>query len=228
MYTATWNDCTIASGKDVIEVERRLYFRAEDVRPYLLRPAPERSWCEWKGGEAEYYDVVVGEHVNQAAAWRYPRTDSAARVLAGRIAFWRGVTVSWVGPGAEPPPRTLQAATPNVAKALGADTVIWRPSLPSALSDCNDAQRFSGYLIPDLRVLVDVVATPPDHERNARIAAARDFGLKVLSWNGDHPLQDYGYVAVWGSATPTLDVINALRARKVVLGLASPAEILSA
>jgi uncharacterized protein (DUF427 family) len=228
MYTASWNDFTIASGKDVIEVERRLYFRAKDVRPHILRPAPERSWCEWKGGEAEYFDVVVGEHVNHAAAWRYPRTDSAARALAGRFAFWRGVGVSWVGPGPAPPARILQAATPNVAKALGADTVIWRPSLPSALSDGNDAQRFSGYLIPDLRVLVDVVATPPDHERNARIAAARDFGLKVLSWNGDHPIQDYGYVAVWGSATPTLDVINALRARKVVLGLTSPAEILSA
>src|ERR1700692_931646 len=150
MYTACWNNCILASGQDVIEVEQRLYFRAEDVRQDLLRMAPERSQCQWKGGEAEYYDVLVGKRVNGAAAWSYPRTGSAALELAGRFSFWRGVQVNWVGPGPAPSPRILQAATPNVARALGAASVIWRPILPPAFSDADVLQGFSGYLIPDL------------------------------------------------------------------------------
>jgi uncharacterized protein (DUF427 family) len=226
MYTACWNDCTLASGEDVIEVEQRLYFRAEDVRQDLLRAAPERSQCEWKDGKAEYYDVVVGECVNRAAAWCYPRTGSAAMELAGRFSFWRGVEVSWAGPGPAPPRKILQAAIPNVARALGAASVIWRPTLPPALSNA-DVQSFSGYLIPDLRVLVDVMATPSDKERCAYIQAARALGHKVLSWNKDHPSEAYGYIAVWGSATPSAEVITALRARAVVLELTYPSEILS-
>lgn len=224
MYVAFWNDCTLASGEDVIEVEQRLYFRAEDVCQSLLRAAPERSRCEWKGGEAEYYDVVVGECVNRAAAWCYPRTGPAARELAGRFSFWRGVQVSWVGPGPASS-RILHAAIPNVARALGAASVIWRPTLPPALSNAYDD--FSGYLIPDLRVLVDVMAKPLEKERDACIQAARAFGLKVLSWNKDRPSDAYGYIAVWGSATPTAEIITALHTRAVVLGLTCPPEILS-
>ncbi len=225
MYVACWNDRTLASGEDVIEVEQRLYFRAEDVCQDLLRAAPERSQCEWKGGEAEYYDVVVGECVNRAAAWCYPRTGSAALELAGRFSFWREVQVSWVGPGPAPSRKILQAATPNVAKALGAANVIWRPTLPPQLSNADES--FSGYLIPDLRVLVDVMATPSDEERDACIQVARAFGLKVLSWNKDNPSEAYGYVAIWGSATPSVEAITALHARGVVLELTSPPEILS-
>jgi len=227
MYTACWNDCILASGEDVIEVEQRLYFRAEDVRQDLLRIAPERSQCEWKGGEAEYYDVLVGERVNRAAAWSYPRTGSAALELAGRFSFWRGIQVKRVGPGSAPSPKILQAVTPNVARALGAASVIWRPILPSALSGADLLQGFSGYLIPDLRVLVDVMATPADNERGARIAAARALGLRVLSWNRHHLSEAYGYIAVWGSATPNAEVISALHARAVVVALTSPPEILT-
>src|SRR5579864_1607254 len=130
MYAACWNGSTLAAGEDVIEVEKRLYFRPEDVCRDLLRAAPERSQCEWKGGEAEYFDVLVGNDINRAAAWSYPRTGASARELEGRFSFWRGVQVGWVGPGPVVPPKSLPAAMPNVARALGATSVIWRPVLP--------------------------------------------------------------------------------------------------
>ena len=50
------------------------------------------SVCPWKG-TAHYYDVVVEGNVNQNAAWFYPEPKDAARQIAGRVAFWKGVAV---------------------------------------------------------------------------------------------------------------------------------------
>jgi uncharacterized protein (DUF427 family) len=36
---------------------------------------------------------VVGVAVNKDAAWFYPEPKDAARQVAGRVAFWRGVRV---------------------------------------------------------------------------------------------------------------------------------------
>jgi uncharacterized protein (DUF427 family) len=48
--------------------------------------------CPWKG-TARYYDVVVNGERNPNAAWYYPEPSPAAREIAGRIAFWKGVRV---------------------------------------------------------------------------------------------------------------------------------------
>jgi uncharacterized protein (DUF427 family) len=37
---------------------------------------------------------VVNGQVNSNAAWFYPEPKSAASEIKGRVAFWRGVTVS--------------------------------------------------------------------------------------------------------------------------------------
>jgi uncharacterized protein (DUF427 family) len=227
MYKAIWNDCEIACGADVIEVEKQLYFLAGDTRLDLLRSAPERSRCEWKGGEAEYLDIVVDGKVNRAAAWTYPQVGPAARDLAGRIAFWRGVAVVWSGEAGQAAPRTLEASMPNVAKALGATAVVWRPDLPAAFQTFAAGHDFAGYLIPDRRVLVDILATPPEDQRRRRIEAARTFAGRLAAWNQANPSGRYGYVAVWGSAAPVASVVAALRNRDVVIALSEPPEILS-
>jgi uncharacterized protein (DUF427 family) len=227
VYKAIWNDCEIACGADVIEVEKQLYFLADDTRLDLLRDAPERSRCEWKGGEAEYLDIVVDGKINRAAAWTYPQVGPAARDLAGRIAFWRGVDVAWSGDARQVAPRTLQPSIPNVAKALGATVVVWRPDLPAAFRTFAAGHTFAGYLIPDLQVLVDILATPTEDERRHRIGAARKFAGALLAWNQAHPSGQYGYVAVWGSATPASSIVAALRDRHVVLALGEPPEIIS-
>jgi uncharacterized protein (DUF427 family) len=37
--------------------------------------------------------VAAGGEVNRDAAWYYPQPKEAAKQIAGRIAFWRGVRI---------------------------------------------------------------------------------------------------------------------------------------
>ena len=94
MPTATWQGKTIAeAASDAVEtVEGNIYFSPADVRGEFLRPSDTHTVCSWKG-TASYYDLVVDGEVNRDAAWYYPAPKEAAKQIAGRIAFWRGVRV---------------------------------------------------------------------------------------------------------------------------------------
>lgn len=227
MFTAFWNDVELARGTDVIAVEGRLYFRRDDVLHRHLTPAPDRSICEWKGGEAEYFDIVAGGQVNRAAAWSYPSLGQQARAIEGRIAFWKDVAVGWAGPGPAPVPGRIDAKTPNVAKALGAADVVWQPKLGAILGPDAAGEVFAGYLIASLRVIVDVMATPPEPERPARIAEGMRRAQAVAAWNAAHPDAAHGYIAVWGSATPAAADIESLRCHAVLLALTAPSLVIS-
>jgi uncharacterized protein (DUF427 family) len=95
MIRATWNGAVIAESERTVVVEGNHYFPADAVRKEHLRPSATHSVCPWKG-EASYYDVVVGDEVNPDAAWYYPDPKQAAREIAGRIAFWKGIRVDGV------------------------------------------------------------------------------------------------------------------------------------
>jgi uncharacterized protein (DUF427 family) len=90
---ASWKGTVIASSDDIVSVEGNAYFPPEALRAECFRPSSHRSVCGWKG-EAHYYDVVVGDQVNANAAWFYPDPKDAAAGIRGRVAFWKGVTVS--------------------------------------------------------------------------------------------------------------------------------------
>jgi uncharacterized protein (DUF427 family) len=94
MPKATWNGAVIADAADdaVERVEGNVYFAADTVRREYLKPSDTHTVCGWKG-TASYYHVEVGGQVNRDAAWYYPEPKDAARNIAGRIAFWKGVTV---------------------------------------------------------------------------------------------------------------------------------------
>ena len=89
---AVWNGAVIAESGDTVIVEGNHYFPADAVRARHLRSSSHHSVCPWKG-TASYYDVVVEGEVNRNAAWHYPNPTAAARHIANRIAFWRGVSV---------------------------------------------------------------------------------------------------------------------------------------
>ncbi|MBA2238246.1 MAG: DUF427 domain-containing protein [Lysobacter sp.] len=93
MTTATWNDTQIAASDDIVKVEGNAYFPAQSVQREHLRPSQHTTVCGWKG-TAHYYDVVVGEAVNENAAWYYPEPKEAAAEIRGRVAFWKGVKVT--------------------------------------------------------------------------------------------------------------------------------------
>ncbi len=90
---AVWNGHTIAESSDIVTVEGNSYFPAASVDPAVLRPSTHTSVCGWKG-TAHYHTIEAGGATNANAAWFYPEPKDAAANIRGRVAFWKGVTVS--------------------------------------------------------------------------------------------------------------------------------------
>lgn len=65
------------------------YLPPADVRSDLMAPTRETSWCEWKG-QASYFDVRIGGHRIERAAWCYAHPFPDYLALAGWIAFYPG------------------------------------------------------------------------------------------------------------------------------------------
>ncbi len=89
---AVWNDIVLARCDDTVVVEGNHYFPLDALHREYFRESLHRSHCPWKG-EASYYDVVVDGTTNANAAWYYPDPKPAAREIAGRVAFWKGIEV---------------------------------------------------------------------------------------------------------------------------------------
>jgi uncharacterized protein (DUF427 family) len=64
------------------------YVPREDVQA-TLEPSPNRSYCEFKG-EANYWDLIVGETQVPNAAWSYEHPSRPYAVLTGALAFYPG------------------------------------------------------------------------------------------------------------------------------------------
>ena len=92
MPTARWNGAVIAQSDDTVIVEGNHYFPPESVDASLLEDSDTHSLCPWKG-TASYKTLVVDGARNPNAAWYYPDPKPAAKEIAGRYAFWKGVTV---------------------------------------------------------------------------------------------------------------------------------------
>ena len=90
---ATWNGEVIAQSDDIVTVENNAYFPVGAVKAGVLLPSDHSSTCPWKG-TASYYTVSVGGKENRDAAWFYAEPKPAAAEIKGRVAFWKGVTVS--------------------------------------------------------------------------------------------------------------------------------------
>ena len=92
MARAIWNGAVLAESDDIEVVEGNLYFPESALDKRYFEPSTHTSVCVWKG-KASYYDVVVDGERNSQAAWFYPSPLPLAKKVAGRVAFWRGVTV---------------------------------------------------------------------------------------------------------------------------------------
>ena len=91
--TATYKGTVIAESDETIVVEGNHYFPPDSVQKEYLRESDKHTVCPWKG-TASYYDVVVDDHVSEAAAWYYPQAKEAAKQITGYVAFWGDVTVN--------------------------------------------------------------------------------------------------------------------------------------
>ena len=92
MTEAYWNGVRIAASDDIVVVEGNSYFPLSAVDPAMLKDSATTSVCPWKG-TAHYYTLVTGGAENKDAAWYYTEPKDAARSIAGRVAFWKGVVV---------------------------------------------------------------------------------------------------------------------------------------
>ena len=90
---ATWNGQVIAESDDIVKVEGNAYFPIESVHAGILQDSATQSVCPWKG-TASYYSLNVAGKENKDAAWFYPAPKEAAAEIKGRVAFWKGVSVS--------------------------------------------------------------------------------------------------------------------------------------
>ena len=92
MPTATWNNTIIAEAPavDIVTVEGNMYFPLTSIQPGILKASEHTTVCGWKG-TANYYDVVVDSKTNADAAWYYATPKDAAKEIAGRVAFWKGI-----------------------------------------------------------------------------------------------------------------------------------------
>lgn len=96
---ALWNKQIIAEANkdDLIRIEGNWYFPSDAIKQEFIKESDMHTTCPWKG-EASYYDLHVGEDVNEGAAWYYPtpKEDAVKRVgkdFSNYVAFWRGVEV---------------------------------------------------------------------------------------------------------------------------------------
>ncbi|MES3021022.1 MAG: DUF427 domain-containing protein [Pseudomonadota bacterium] len=94
MPTATWNGAVVAEARDdeVEIVENNVYFPMSAVRQEYLLLSETQSFCGWKG-TASYFSLSVHGALNRDAVWTYRNPMEAARQIAGRVAFWKGVKV---------------------------------------------------------------------------------------------------------------------------------------
>lgn len=92
MKRAEWSGAVLAESDDVVMVEGNAYFPDADIRREHFVLSDNKTVCPWKG-VASYYSVQVDGQINRDAAWYYAEPKEAARQIAGRVAFWRGVAV---------------------------------------------------------------------------------------------------------------------------------------
>ncbi|MDE2473748.1 MAG: DUF427 domain-containing protein [Alphaproteobacteria bacterium] len=92
MVKAIWKGKVLAESDRTEVVEGNHYFPAEAVHKEFFKPSETHSVCPWKG-VASYYSIEVDGEKNPDAAWYYPEPKPAARNIAGRIAFWKGVRI---------------------------------------------------------------------------------------------------------------------------------------
>lgn len=90
---ATWNGKILAESDDTIVIEGNHYFPEDSIRKEFFANSNTHTTCPWKG-LASYYSLKVDGKENPDAAWYYPEPKEAAKVIKGRVAFWKGVEVS--------------------------------------------------------------------------------------------------------------------------------------
>jgi uncharacterized protein (DUF427 family) len=90
---AVWKNTVIAESDDTIVVEGNHYFPESALKREFISFSNHKTSCAWKG-QASYFSLNVNGEVNTDAVWYYADPKPEAANIKGRVAFWKGVTVS--------------------------------------------------------------------------------------------------------------------------------------
>ncbi|HEY9775119.1 MAG TPA: DUF427 domain-containing protein [Planktothrix sp.] len=93
MSKAEWNGAVLAESDKCVEVENNCYFPPDSVDMQYFENSTTTSVCGWKG-TCNYYNVRVGDEVNNDAAWVYRTPKDEAKNIENYVAFWKGVHVT--------------------------------------------------------------------------------------------------------------------------------------
>lgn len=89
---ALWNGVLIAESDDTVLVEGNHYFPEASLKREYTSFSNHRSSCPWKG-QARWMSLFVNGEMLPDSVWFYPEPSDAAREIAGRVAFGKGVQV---------------------------------------------------------------------------------------------------------------------------------------
>ncbi|MCG8584786.1 MAG: DUF427 domain-containing protein [Pirellulales bacterium] len=92
MPKAIWKDAVIAESDHTEIVDGNHYFPPHTIKHEFFEACDAQTVCGWKG-TASYYHVVVGDEVNEEAAWYYAEPKDEAANIRGHVAFWKGVVI---------------------------------------------------------------------------------------------------------------------------------------
>ncbi len=92
MSQLSWQRGIVAESDDTVVVEGNHYFPPDAIKCELFTPSATTTVCGWKG-VASYYTLTVDGKSNPDAAWYYATPKAEASHIAGRVAFWKGVSV---------------------------------------------------------------------------------------------------------------------------------------
>ena len=90
---AVWNNTVIAQSDDIVLVEGNHYFPEASLKREFTTFSNHKTMCAWKG-QASYLSLMVSGDMNTDAVWFYADPKPEAEEVRGRVAFWKGVTVS--------------------------------------------------------------------------------------------------------------------------------------
>jgi len=94
-HRASWRGIVLAESDDTVVVDGYRYFPRHSLRDEHFAPSEHHTVCGWKG-QASYYDIVVDDARNPAAAWYYPTPKPEAAAVTDRVGFWKGIEVTTV------------------------------------------------------------------------------------------------------------------------------------
>ncbi|TXH42049.1 MAG: DUF427 domain-containing protein [Burkholderiaceae bacterium] len=89
---AVWNGTVIAESDDTVVVDGDHYFPEASLKREFTSFSNHRSSSA--RGQAYYLSLFVNGEFNADAVWFYPEPSEGHDELKGRVAFWKGVTVS--------------------------------------------------------------------------------------------------------------------------------------